>query len=67
MSGQVGQNLLLFVHSSIGDAGLTPTVFSVFNHMADLADRSGAALIGGQTYYCLWDISSSNRNPGGGR
>jgi len=32
MSGKPGQNLLLFVHSSIDDAGLTPTGFSVFNH-----------------------------------
>ncbi len=66
MSGKPGQNLLLFVHSSIDDAGLTPTGFSVFNHMAELADGTGSALIAGRTYYCLWDTSSlPDRNPGG--
>jgi hypothetical protein len=65
MSGQPGQNLLLFLHSSIDHARLTPTGFSVFHHMAELADRSGNALIGGRIYYFVWDISSSDRNPGG--
>ena len=65
MSGEPGFKLPLFVRSPIDDAGLTPTGFSVFNHMAELADGTGSALIAGRTYYCLWDTSSlPDRNLG---
>jgi hypothetical protein len=67
MSGEAGHKSPLFVHSLVDDAGLTPRGFSVFNHMAELADRTGSTLIVGRTYYCLWDISSSDNNPGGAR
>jgi hypothetical protein len=67
MSGKPGQNLLLFVHSSIDDASLSTAGFFVLGHLAKLADRSGA-LIEGRAHYSVWDISSlPDRNPGGAR
>jgi hypothetical protein len=46
MSGQPGQKLLLFVHSSIDDAGLSTGAFRVLGHLARRAGKKRVAFPG---------------------